>query len=172
MDLGSEIHQLRLRKSHERRSIPFRSMSLLLNDVHSQLNPTRVACLRLPVTVDELRATVREAAAQGLKISLAGGRHAMGGQQFAEGSMHIDMTALCRVVETDAERGLLHIEAGAEWPAIIAASHGMRSSTGVQWGIRQKQTGVDAVSIGGSVSVNAHGRSCGRSATMWRGSSS
>jgi FAD/FMN-containing dehydrogenase len=133
-------------------------MSLLLNDVHSQLNPTRVACLRQPVTVDELRARVREAAAQGLKISLAGGRHAMGGQQFAEGSMHIDMTALCRVVETDAERGLLHIEAGAEWPAIIAASHGMRSSTGVQWGIRQKQTGVDAVSIGGSVSVNAHGR--------------
>ena len=52
----------------------------------------------------------------------------------------------------------MHIEAGADWPKIIAASHRMTSASGVGWGIRQKQTGVDAVTLGGSISANAHGR--------------
>ncbi len=56
------------------------------------------------------------------------------------------------------DRGLLSIEAGADWPTIIAASHRMASASGATWGIRQKQTGVDAVTLGGSISANAHGR--------------
>ena len=82
----------------------------------------------------------------------------MGGQQFADGSVHLDTTALDSVLGMDPERGLLHIEAGADWPKIIAASHRMTSASGVAWGIRQKQTGVDAVTLGGSISANAHGR--------------
>ncbi len=129
-----------------------------LNDVHSQLNPTAVARSERPQTLAELQAVVRQASAENLKISIAGGRHAMGGQQFAAGSLHIDTTGLTRVRATDAERGLLTIEAGADWPAIIAATHRMSARSGVQWGIRQKQTGVDAVTLGGSISANAHGR--------------
>lgn len=34
----------------------------------------------------------------------------------------------------------------------------MRAENGRQWSIRQKQTGVDAVSLAGSISANAHGR--------------
>jgi FAD/FMN-containing dehydrogenase len=34
----------------------------------------------------------------------------------------------------------------------------MEVDSGRSWGIRQKQTGVDAVSLGGSISANAHGR--------------
>ena len=82
----------------------------------------------------------------------------MGGQQFADGSVHIDSTGLDKVLAADSEKGLLHIEAGADWPKIIVASHGMTSAAGVGWGIRQKQTGVDAVTLGGSISANAHGR--------------
>ncbi|MES2922851.1 MAG: FAD-binding oxidoreductase [Verrucomicrobiota bacterium] len=133
-------------------------MSIVLNDVHSQLNATRVAEVHQPRTLAELTGVVRDIRRRGLKISVAGGRHAMGGQQFATGSAHIDMTALNAVLETDPVRGLLHIEAGADWPAIIAASHAMEPSSGCAWGIRQKQTGVDSVSLGGSISANAHGR--------------
>jgi FAD/FMN-containing dehydrogenase len=133
-------------------------MTSVLNDVHSQLNSIRVASIERPQTLAELQAAVRRASSQGLKISVAGGRHAMGGQQFAQGSLHIDTTALTRVLATDATRGWLHIEAGADWPQVIAATHRIELAPGRCWGIRQKQTGVDAVTLGGSISANAHGR--------------
>lgn len=133
-------------------------MTSHLNDVHSQLNATAVARVVRPHTLKELQDVVGQARAEGAHLSIAGGRHAMGGQQFAAGSIHIDMTGLDRVLDANPADGLLHIEAGADWPKIIAATHGMTSESGTAWGIRQKQTGVDAVSLGGSISANAHGR--------------
>lgn len=133
-------------------------MPASLNDTHSQLNATLVAEVCRPETLGELREIIREAAADGMRVSVAGGRHAMGGQQFAGGSLHIDMTALDNVMSVDGERGLLHIEAGACWPRIIAESHRIGCSPGKTWAIRQKQTGVDDVTLGGSISANAHGR--------------
>ncbi len=82
----------------------------------------------------------------------------MGGQQFAAGSVHIDTTAMNRLLQADSRRGLLHIEAGATWPDIIAATRAMPPGPAGTWGIRQKQTGVDVVTLGGSISANAHGR--------------
>lgn len=133
-------------------------MSAILNDVHSQLNATAVRRIIRPRNLDELRSAVAAARAEGLKISVAGGRHAMGGQQFAGDSLHLDMTALSAVLGEDPVQGTLHLEAGAMWPGIIEASHRMKTEPGVQWGIRQKQTGVDDVTLGGSISANAHGR--------------
>lgn len=133
-------------------------MKTILNDVHSQLNATAVAHILRPESLTELQTIIRRASAEGAHISVAGGRHAMGGQQFSADSLHIDMTKLNRVLSTDSARGLLRIEAGAQWPAIIAASHAMTRGDGTKWGIRQKQTGVDAVTLGGSISANAHGR--------------
>ncbi|HEV2606704.1 MAG TPA: FAD-binding oxidoreductase [Xanthomonadaceae bacterium] len=133
-------------------------MTQSLNDVHSQLNATAVACVVRPRTLQELQDVIRQAGDNAARISVAGGRHAMGGQQFAAGSIHIDMTALDRVLDANPVDGLLHIEAGADWPKIIAATHSMMDASGVGWGIRQKQTGVDAVTLGGSISANAHGR--------------
>lgn len=119
-----------------------------LNDVHSQLNATSVAEVQRPGSLEEIVTLVRRARKQGLPISVSGGRHAMGGQQFATGALHLDMSGLSRVLEQDTIRGWLHIEAGAEWPTIIEASHQMVCSPGICWSIRQKQTGVDAVSLG------------------------
>lgn len=133
-------------------------MPPVLNDVHSQLNATEVAQIAHPQSLPDLQAAIRRARAEGLPVSVAGGRHAMGGQQFAAASLHIDMSALDRVLDADPVRGLLHMEAGADWPKIIAASHAMAAGSCGSWGIRQKQTGVDAVSLGGSISANAHGR--------------
>lgn len=130
----------------------------LLNDVHSQLNLTAVAELHRPGTLEEIVNLVRRARAEGLRISVSGGRHAMGGQQFATGALHLDMSGLDRVLDRDPVRGHLHIEAGAEWPAIIGASHQMEFAPGKCWSIRQKQTGVDSVSLGGSIAANIHGR--------------
>ncbi|MBL8520226.1 MAG: FAD-binding oxidoreductase [Betaproteobacteria bacterium] len=130
----------------------------VLNDVHSQLNPSRPARVESPRSLAGLQDILRRAKREGRKVAVAGGCHAMGGQQFLDGAVQVDMTALDAVLNTDAVRGLLHIEAGAMWPAIIAASHALRAPDGREWGIRQKQTGVDTVTLGGSISANAHGR--------------
>ncbi len=131
---------------------------LTLNDVHSALNATEVICCERPADLEALQVLVRGASQAGIKLSVGGGRHAMGGQQFAHHQVHVDTTALVKVLDTDEKRGLLRIEAGAMWPDIIAASHAMRTPSGLPWAIRQKQTGVDAVTLAGSIAVNAHGR--------------
>lgn len=129
----------------------------LLNDVHSRLNPTRVLRVERPSTVADVVALVRSAARSGLTISVCGGRHAMGGQQFGEGCVQIDCTGLRSALSFDAERGLLTIEGGADWPTIIDASHAAQGSN-LRWGIRQKQTGADHLTLAGAIAANAHGR--------------
>ena len=86
--------------------------AMLLNDVHSQLNPTSVTDVVRPTTLEALCEVVKQAAREGVSLSVAGARHAMGGQQFATGQRHVDMTGLHRVLHADASLGLLRIEAG------------------------------------------------------------
>lgn len=132
-------------------------MAILVNDVHSRLNPTRVERIASPACVEELREVVRAAAAGGEGFAVAGGRHAMGGQQFAADRLLIDMKGLSRAIGLDAELGLVTIEAGADWRAVIAATRELQPR-GQRWAIRQKQTGCDTLTVGGSIGCNAHGR--------------
>lgn len=129
----------------------------LVNDVHSRLNPTHVAGILRPRDIDELAVAVRSAADRREGVAISGGRHAMGGQQFAAGTMLIDTRDLVRPIRFDRERGLLEMEAGALWPAVIHATHEAQGP-GPAWGIRQKQTGADDMTLGGAVSANVHGR--------------
>lgn len=129
-----------------------------VNDVHSQLNRTIV---RRVVEVDSIRAlqtAVRRAAEAHLGVSVAGGRHAMGGQQFGAGAVLLDMRRLCRVVDFDAERGLVTVEAGIQWPALIKHLLWAGAALPRPWSIVQKQTGADALTLGGALAANIHGR--------------
>src|SRR6185503_1474346 len=63
---------------------------VVVNDVHSQLNATTVARVVKPGTVEELRAAVALARQERRSVSVAGGRHAMGGQQFGEANVLVD----------------------------------------------------------------------------------
>lgn len=129
-----------------------------VNDVHSGLNATRVSGVVRPETPEQVVKVVRECAAAGRSLALAGGRHAMGGQQFAAYALLMDTRGLDRVIGLDAERGLLTIGAGAQWPAIIAATRAGDDAGVPAWAIRQKQTGADEITLGGSIACNAHGR--------------
>ena len=142
-------------------AIPDQDDGPLVNDVHSQLNATRVDAIVKPQTVDEVRAAVSRARSQGQSVSIAGGRHAMGGQQFGEANVLLDMRDLNRVLAFDSERGVLEVEGGIQWPQIIEHLNRAQASAGDsdrQWGIYQKQTGADRLSIAGALSCNAHGR--------------
>src|SRR5207247_2111961 len=84
-----------------------REREIWINDVHSQLNRTRVRELLMPRTREELAEIVRSASRKGLPISVSGCRHSMGGQQFATDSICIDTRPLARVISFDQEGGLI-----------------------------------------------------------------
>ncbi|MCC2627890.1 MAG: FAD-binding oxidoreductase, partial [Thermomicrobiales bacterium] len=78
---------------------------MLVNDVHAQLNATLVRRVLRPTSVADVRQVVLVACAAGGAIAIAGGRHAMGGQQFSSGLELLDMTGLDRVLDFDPVRG-------------------------------------------------------------------
>ena len=91
-----------------------------VNDIHSQLNETRVAAIVKPRDLGELRSTLTEARRSDQSISIAGGRHSMGGQQFGEGTVLIDTRTLDRVLSFDPATGHLTVQGGIQWPALLA----------------------------------------------------
>jgi FAD/FMN-containing dehydrogenase len=129
-----------------------------VNDIHSQLNSALVSEVQNPTSIDQCRDILHAARQAGKAISIAGGRHSMGGQQFADGSVLIDTRSLKRVVSFDRERGLLDVEAGIEWPELIQYLHTKQEGQDKQWAIVQKQTGADKFTLGGSLASNVHGR--------------
>lgn len=153
----------------------------ILNDVHARLSPTEVLEVVQPRSVEDVRQAILAAARRGVSISVGGGRHAMGAQPFGTGTVHLDMRGMNRTLGFDAARGIIDLEAGADWPTIIRAVHDAqnahdshdahqagesrdsrsgprRSHASIRWGIRQKQTGADALTLGGAISANVHGR--------------
>lgn len=136
----------------------FASFGAWTNDTHSGLNATRVQRIVEPRTVDEIMATVRRAREIGVPLAVSGGRHAMGGQQFLTDGLLLDMRRFARVRHFDVERGLLEVEAGMTWPDVMRTYLNRLDSRLPRWGIRQKQTGADRLTIGGAVAANIHGR--------------
>jgi FAD/FMN-containing dehydrogenase len=131
---------------------------IVVNDVHSRLNATRVARVEVPASLRELQDVMRRAAREGRAVAIAGGRHAMGAQQFGAGAVQIDMRRLDRILAFDPVRGLVEIEAGMQWPALIGQLRRLQGAAASPWAIAQKQTGADRLSIGGAVAANVHGR--------------
>jgi FAD/FMN-containing dehydrogenase len=140
------------------RILTAREREIWVNDVHSQLNRTRVRELLKPRTRDELAEIIHSASRKGLPISVSGCRHSMGGQQFATESICIDARSLDRVISFDQERGLIEAETGIQWPKLIRTYLDAQAGKAKQWGIAQKQTGADTFTLGGSLSSNVHGR--------------
>jgi FAD/FMN-containing dehydrogenase len=131
---------------------------VLVNDVHSQLNETRVAGVVAIDSEDALRRAIKSARSAGKAVSIAGGRHAMGGQQFAAGSVLIDTRPMRRGLKLDAKRGIVEADAGIQWPELVDRLVDMQKGQRRQWGIIQKQTGADRLSLGGALGANIHGR--------------
>lgn len=124
----------------------------VVNDIHSQLNRSEVREIVGVTSVEDVQKVVRRAAVAGLPVCIAGGRHAMGGQQFCDGGVLIDTRGLDRVLDYDADHGRITVEAGIQWPTLLDY---LRETP---WAIAQKQTGADRLSLGGAIAANVHGR--------------
>ncbi len=129
-----------------------------VNDKQSKLNRTRVARVVEPKTLSDIEAVLRDAKKQSRAVSVAGGRHAMGGQQFGTDTILLDTTTFNRVLKFDRQRGLVEVQAGIDWPQLVDYLATAQKGQVRPWSIRQKQTGVDRVTLGGTLGANAHGR--------------
>src|SRR5438034_8054409 len=116
---------------------------VVVNDIHSQLNATRVSRVVKPASADAVVQLVRSAGQEGRPLSIAGGRHAMGGQQFGSETTLVDMGSMQRVLGFDAARGLIDVEAGIEGPDLLRELVGAHQGAAGAGGIRQSQAGAD-----------------------------
>jgi FAD/FMN-containing dehydrogenase len=102
----------------------------------------------------QLAELVKRAHRDGLKVSIAGARHSMGGHTISPGGIVIDMLPVHRM-NYDAEHELLHVQAGARWRDIIPYLDKFQRSVAVM-------QSDNTFSVGGSLSVNCHGWQFGR----------
>jgi FAD/FMN-containing dehydrogenase len=119
-----------------------------INDA-SCLNRTPIYGIAKPENEDELRTVVAFAQKNGLKLSIAGARHSMGGQAFFTNALVID-SGNFKQMSLDAANQLLTVQAGATWHDVLAYLHPRGFSVKVM-------QAIDLPTIGGSISVNAHG---------------
>ncbi len=122
----------------------------VVNDI-SGLNPVRVDSLFAPGSVEQLQTLLR---ATDKPISIGGGRFSMGGQVAQPDTLHIDMRGLDRVLELDADARTVRVQAGARWKDVqrVIDDYGLAISI--------MQT-YSSFTVGGSLSVNCHGRYIG-----------
>jgi FAD/FMN-containing dehydrogenase len=137
-----------------------RDRGVSCNDVHSRLNLSEARQTVVPSSIAEVAETLSRARKRGWQVAIAGGLHAMGGQQFCKGGLVLDTRGLNRVLGLDAGTGLLRVEAGITWPDLIRGTMKLQHPNGgtAAWGIRQKQTGADRLTVGGALASNIHGR--------------
>src|SRR6202048_2602289 len=134
------------------------SDTVLVNDIHSQLNSTRVLQVLQPRSLEDVQSIIRKARKDRTTISAAGGRQAKGGQQFGNATVRIDIRGMSRILHLDRERGIIEVEAGIEWPELINGYLALQNGDRKPWGIAQKQTGADRLTMAGTIAANAHGR--------------
>lgn len=132
--------------------------TLVVNDVHAKLNSTLMQRCLQPTTIAAVITAVQQANDRSAPVIVAGGRHAMGGQQFVTDGILLDLSRLNQVVHFYAVLGQVRVQAGIQWPDLMRKLHVMQHGRAKQWGIRQKQTGADRLSVGGAIAANIHGR--------------
>jgi FAD/FMN-containing dehydrogenase len=129
----------------------FSAAADLINDV-SQLNPVVVQKTITPTTAEEIIAAVKE---QDGPISIGGARHSMGGQIASPNSLHIDMRHFDQIVSFSPEQKEITAQSGARWRSIQERIDPVNLSI-------QIMQSYSNFTVGGSLSVNAHGRYVGR----------
>lgn len=137
---------------------PAQERGVVVNDTHSQLTATRVDRVVTPATLDAVRNAMKAARNERRAVCIAGSRHAMGAQAFATDGVLIDIRKLNRVLGLDADKGLIEMESGVQWPQLLAYLTQAQRGRSKQWGFSQKQTGADRLTLGGCLSANVHGR--------------
>ncbi len=136
-----------------------------LNDIHTGLNATRVSKIITASSIEAVQEIVSNASKAGRQLAIGGARHAGGGQQFLKDQWYLDTRPMNRIVSFDEQNGLMTVQAGTTWIAIMNYLNHLQEGQPFQWAIKQKPTGSDSITLGGSIGANNHGR-CLQSAPL------
>ncbi|MFP7296810.1 FAD-dependent oxidoreductase [Neobacillus niacini] len=99
----------------------------------------------------QLQKIVKEANEKRQHISIAGLQHSQGGHTYYKDSIVLDMKTFNKIMKIDKQNKLIKVEAGATWEDVQEAIQ--------PYGLALKVTQSQSIfTIGGSLSVNAHGR--------------
>src|SRR5215813_2903878 len=123
----------------------------IVNDI-TGLNPIPVWAIATPTTIEEIQDAIRRTTGP---ISIGGGRFSMGGQTASSGSLHLDMRRFNRVVSFSPLNRTIRVQTGIRWCDIqrFIDPHGLS--------VKIMQTYAN-FTVGGSLSVNVHGRYIGQ----------
>ena len=118
-----------------------------INDA-SCLNDTPVYGIVQVSGEDDLKNAVMFARENGLKVSISAVRHSMGGHAFFANAVVLDMLQFNQM-SLDEENKVLTVQSGATW-------HDIQNFLHPNYAVKAMQSS-DIFSVGGSISVNAHG---------------
>lgn len=123
----------------------------IVNDV-SGMNPIEVAQVLAPTELSQIVAAVREHPGP---IAIGGARFSMGGQTATEQALQLDMRDFDQVLEFSAERREIRVQTGITWREVLEYI----DPYGLSPQIMQSYANF---TVGGALSVNAHGRYVGQ----------
>src|SRR6201990_1034704 len=99
-------------------------------------------------SVDDIAKTLAFARDNNLAVTTAGVRHSMGGHALRKGGIVLDMRTFNRIALNEASRSIT-VQPGATW-------HDIQNVLHPRFAVRAMQS-TDIFTVGGSISVNAHG---------------
>jgi FAD/FMN-containing dehydrogenase len=114
----------------------------------SQLYPVEVARIAVPESTEQV---AREVRVWDGKVAIGGGRYSMGGQTAAALGLHLDMRRMNRLLHFDPTARTVRVQAGMTWRDL----QDVLDPAGLS--VKSMQS-YSNFTIGGAVSVNAHGR--------------
>lgn len=121
--------------------------ALLVANV-TQIYSVRVARIATPRSADEV---AKALAAWPGRVAVGGGRYSMGGQVAVDGGLHLDMRQMNQLVWLNALEQKVRVQAGMRWRDLQA----LIDPQGLAVTTMQSYANF---TVGGAVSVNAHGR--------------
>jgi FAD/FMN-containing dehydrogenase len=128
-------------------TLPWRLKGGTVNDV-SCLSRTPVHGVVAVKTEADIAKALAYARAKNLKISAFGARHSMGGHAFAPNGVQLDMTGF-NAISLNSDAMTVTVQSGARW-------HDIQNIIHPRFAVKAMQSS-DVFTVGGSISVNAHG---------------
>lgn len=122
----------------------------LIHDV-SRLFPVEVKEIVKGKEEQTIVSAVQKANAQNMPVSIAGKRHSQGGHIFYRDALLLDMTSYNKVLGLNKKKKTIRVQSGATWADIQKYVN--------PYGLAVKvMQSSNIFTVGGSLSVNAHGR--------------
>lgn len=128
-------------------SIPWEQRGGTINDA-SCLDKTAVFGIVQVKSEGDIKNAFAFAKENNLKVSIAGVKHSMGGQAFYKNAVVLDMTGFNQKSLDEANK-VMTVQSGATW-------HDIQNWLHPKYAVKAMQS-TDIFTVGGSISVNAHG---------------